>query len=48
MDAYPAVSARLYLLDRPVNLIDEGIDIALRIAHLEETPSVLPLMPWLR
>jgi DNA-binding transcriptional LysR family regulator len=40
MDAYPAVSARLYLLDRPVNLIDEGIDIALRIAHLEDSTSV--------
>ena len=30
MDAYPAVSVRLYLLDRFVNLIDEGIDVALR------------------
>ena len=34
MDAYPTVSVRLLLLDRPVSLIDEGIDIALRIAHL--------------
>jgi DNA-binding transcriptional LysR family regulator len=37
MDEYPAVSARLYLLDRPVNLIDEGIDVALRIAHLPDS-----------
>jgi DNA-binding transcriptional LysR family regulator len=37
LDAYPAVSARLYLLDRPVNLIDEGIDAALRIAHLPDS-----------
>ena len=29
MNEYQAVSARLYLLDRPVNLIDEGIDVAL-------------------
>jgi DNA-binding transcriptional LysR family regulator len=40
MDAYPAVSMRLYLLDRPVNLIDEGIDIALRIAHLADSTLV--------
>ncbi len=36
LDAYPTVSAKLYLLDRPVNLIDEGIDVALRIAHLAD------------
>jgi len=40
MEAYPAVSARLYLLDRPVNLIDEGIDIALRIGHLPDSTLV--------
>jgi DNA-binding transcriptional LysR family regulator len=40
LDAYPAVSARLYLLDRPVNLIDEGIDAALRIAHLPDSSMV--------
>ena len=40
LDAYPAVSARLYLLDRPVNLIDEGIDAALRIAHLPDSSMI--------
>jgi DNA-binding transcriptional LysR family regulator len=40
LDAYPSVSARLYLLDRPVNLIDEGIDAALRIAHLPDSSMV--------
>jgi DNA-binding transcriptional LysR family regulator len=40
MDAYPTVSARLYLLDRQANLIDEGIDIALRIAHLADSAMV--------
>jgi DNA-binding transcriptional LysR family regulator len=40
LDAYPAVSARLYLFDRPANLIDEGIDIALRIAHLADSTLV--------
>ena len=40
LDAYPTVSAKLYLLDRPVNLIDEGIDVALRIAHLPDSSMV--------
>jgi DNA-binding transcriptional LysR family regulator len=40
LDAYPTASARLYLLDRPVNLIDEGIDVALRIAHLPDSSMV--------
>jgi DNA-binding transcriptional LysR family regulator len=40
MDAYPAISARLYLVDRAVKLIDEGIDVALRIGHLPASASV--------
>jgi DNA-binding transcriptional LysR family regulator len=40
MNEYPMVSARLLLLDRQVNLIDEGIDVALRIAHLEDSNFV--------
>ncbi|QPF82816.1 LysR family transcriptional regulator [Bradyrhizobium genosp. L] len=37
---YPAVTVRLAMLDRTVNLIDEGIDIALRIAHLADSNFV--------
>lgn len=40
MEAFPTVSVRLHLLDRPVNLIDEGIDLALRIAHLPDSTLV--------
>jgi DNA-binding transcriptional LysR family regulator len=40
MNEHPMVSVRLYLLDRPVNLIDEGIDVALRIAHLSDSNFV--------
>lgn len=40
IDRNPEVSIRLHLLDRPVSLIDEGIDIALRIAHLQDSTLV--------
>ncbi len=40
MDAFPAVCARLYLADGPVKLIDEGIDIALRIGNLPDSTLV--------
>ena len=40
LEAYPTVSARLYLLDRPVNLIDEGMDAGLRIAHLPDSSMI--------
>jgi len=40
MNEYRAVSARLILIDRQVNLIDEGFDVALRIAHLPDSNFV--------
>jgi DNA-binding transcriptional LysR family regulator len=36
MDVAPKVSAQLYLVDRPVNLIEEGMDVALRFASPPE------------
>jgi DNA-binding transcriptional LysR family regulator len=40
VNEYPTVSVRLLLIDRQVNLIDEGIDVALRIAHLQDSSFV--------
>jgi len=40
MDKFPAVSVRLDMLDRTTNLIDEGFDVALRIAHLADSTLV--------
>lgn len=40
LDAFPMVAAKLSLTDRPVNLIDEGIDIALRIGHLPDSSMI--------
>lgn len=37
LDANPAVRARLLLLDRIVSMADEGIDLAVRIAHLPDS-----------
>jgi DNA-binding transcriptional LysR family regulator len=40
LDAFPTVSAKLILLDRPVNLIDEGVDAALRIGNLPDSSMI--------
>ncbi len=40
LDANPAVQARLLLLDRVANLVEEGIDVAVRIAHLPDSTLV--------
>jgi len=40
LDAFPTVSAKLSLFDRPVNLIDEGVDAALRIGNLSDSSMV--------
>lgn len=34
---HPGVTADLLLLDRVVNLVEEGVDVAIRIAHLKDS-----------
>lgn len=40
LKAYPAMQVRYLLLNRMTNLLDEGIDVALRIAPLQESNLV--------
>jgi DNA-binding transcriptional LysR family regulator len=40
LNSYTMVSVRLLLVDRPVNLIDEGVDVALRIGSLADSSMV--------
>ncbi|MDN4574241.1 LysR family transcriptional regulator [Pandoraea cepalis] len=40
IERYPEVVVRLQLSDLPVSLIDEGIDVAMRVAHLPDSSLV--------
>jgi len=37
LDTYPSMRARTFFLDRPVNIVDEGMDVAIRIGHLPDS-----------
>jgi DNA-binding transcriptional LysR family regulator len=40
LEAFPAISVNLVLLDRNANLVEEGIDVALRVAELPDSSMV--------
>lgn len=48
LDAQPAVTAELVLSDRPVDLVEEGVDVALRIGALAEGALVARRVGQLR
>lgn len=37
LDTYPTMSARTLFVDRPVNIVEEGIDVAIRIGRLTDS-----------
>ena len=37
LDTYSTVKAKTLFVDRPVNIVDEGIDVAIRIGHLPDS-----------
>ena len=37
LDAYPTMGGRTFFHDRPVSIIEEGIDVAIRIGHLPDS-----------
>jgi DNA-binding transcriptional LysR family regulator len=40
LQQHPSVSVRLLMLDRFVNLVDEGVDVALRIGNLTDSTHI--------
>jgi DNA-binding transcriptional LysR family regulator len=40
LDCFPDVSVALALIDRPVDLVEEGLDVALRIGALPESSAI--------
>jgi DNA-binding transcriptional LysR family regulator len=40
VEAWSDIAVRFYLLDRLVNVVDEGFDVAIRIAHLPDSSLV--------
>ncbi|WP_230175045.1 LysR family transcriptional regulator [Rhizobium sp. CECT 9324] len=37
LNSYPSMRARTLFIDRPVNIVEEGVDVAVRIGHLRDS-----------
>jgi DNA-binding transcriptional LysR family regulator len=37
LEAYPTMCGRTFFVDRPVNIVEEGVDVAVRIGHLADS-----------
>ncbi|MDH4440963.1 MAG: LysR family transcriptional regulator [Rhizobium sp.] len=37
LNTYPAMHARMLFIDRPVNIVEEGMDVAVRVGHLRDS-----------
>ena len=37
LDTHPGMAGRTFFADRPVNIVEEGIDVAIRIGHLADS-----------
>lgn len=46
LERYPAVTGRALFLDRVTNLVDEGIDVAVRIGHLPDSSHHAIRVGW--
>jgi DNA-binding transcriptional LysR family regulator len=40
LERFPDVEIELHLKDQPINLIDEGVDVAIRIGHLADSSMI--------
>jgi DNA-binding transcriptional LysR family regulator len=48
LSRHPALQVDLLLLDRNVNLVEEGIDLALRIGELSDSSMIASRVGWMR
>jgi DNA-binding transcriptional LysR family regulator len=48
LDQYPSVTGRSLFVDRIVNIVEEGIDVAVRIGHLPDSGMSATRVGWVR